>query len=103
MVVGDDGLATLGGSGELAEVGVLDSSGAVRGDRVPGRPDAIVGIGEDQVPSAALVTRSADWSSRVSGPANSAYRNRSPLPLRRRLDRCAGPTLAFCSTDRHAP
>jgi hypothetical protein len=49
MVVGDDGLAALGEGGEFAEVGVLDRPGAVRGERVPGRPDAVVGIGEDQV------------------------------------------------------
>src|SRR5262249_21459388 len=51
MVVGDDGLATLGESGEFAEVGVLDRPGAVCGDGVPGRPDAVAAIGEDQVTS----------------------------------------------------
>ena len=49
MVVGDNGLAALGEGGELGEVGVLDRPGAVRGDRVRARPDAVVGIGEDQV------------------------------------------------------
>ena len=49
MVVGDDRLSALGEGSELAEVGVLDRLGAVRGDRVPGRPDAVAGIGEDQV------------------------------------------------------
>jgi len=49
MVVGDDGLAALGESGQFAEVGVLDRLGAVCGDWMPGRPDAVVGVGEDQV------------------------------------------------------
>lgn len=49
MVVDDEGLATLGEGSELVEIGVLDCLRAVRGDPVQRWPDAVVGIGEDQI------------------------------------------------------
>jgi hypothetical protein len=51
MVVDDERLAALGEGSELVEIGVLDRLCAVRGFPVPGWPDAVVGIGEDQLTS----------------------------------------------------
>ena len=49
MVVDDEGLAAHGGGGEFAEVSVLDRLHAVRGDGLKRGPDAVVGIGEDEI------------------------------------------------------
>jgi hypothetical protein len=49
MVIDDERLAALGEGGEFVEIGVLDRLRAVRGFAVPGGPDAVVRIGEDQL------------------------------------------------------
>src|SRR5262245_3195858 len=49
VVVDDEGLASGSEGGELTQVGMLGRLGAVRGDAVQVGPDAVVGIGEDEV------------------------------------------------------
>src|SRR5215469_11528153 len=49
VLVDDQGLAPAGKCNEFVEVGVLDRFGAMSGNWVQRRPDAIVGISENEV------------------------------------------------------